>query len=109
MCEMTSLTLKGPVHFIWSFFGLFMWRLVVLSQTLSPTFQGVNLEVIHSFIFCWVILWAAWALSRAVERFESRVSRLGRKVLPRGGYARGLYPIMRKNGVFWVTEWVVEL
>ena len=35
--------------------------------------------------------------------------RLGRNVLPRGGYAHGSYPIMRENRVRWVMEWVVEL
>ena len=50
--EMTSFTLNRPVHFIRSFFGLFMWRLVVSSQTLSSTFHRVNLEDIRSFIFC---------------------------------------------------------
>ena len=87
MHEMTSSILKGLVHFIWSFLGPFMRRLVILSQTLSPTFHGVNLEVICSFIFCWATLWTAWASSRVVERLESQFSKLGRKVLPRGGYA----------------------
>ena len=39
----------------------------------------------------------------------SQLSRLGRKVFPREGYAHGSYPIMRENGVLWVMEWVVEL
>ena len=43
---------NGPVLFICSFLGPFMWRLVVSNQTFSPTFHGVYLEVIHSFIFC---------------------------------------------------------
>ena len=35
------------------------WRFVISSHTLSPTFHGMNLDVICSFIFCWATLWTA--------------------------------------------------
>ena len=44
----------GPFHL--EFLGSIHVKVGGLSQTLSPTFHGVNLEVIHSFIFCWAIL-----------------------------------------------------
>ena len=76
---------NGLVLFIWSFFGLFIWRLVVSSQTLSPSFHGENLEKIHSFIRCWAILCATWASSRAEDNSASLPPRLDRKVFLRVG------------------------
>ena len=40
--SLLHLEFSGPCHV----------RLVISSQTLSPTFQGVNLDMILSFIFC---------------------------------------------------------
>ena len=48
--------LKRTRSFHLEFLGSIHVKVGGLSQTLSPTFHGVNLEVIHSFIFCWAIL-----------------------------------------------------
>ena len=52
---------------------------------LVSDFPWENFVVIRSFIFCWATLWVACALSQKADRSTSHFSRLGRKVLPKGG------------------------
>ena len=68
------------------------------SQTLSPTFQGVNFWVEHSLMVWQAVSCAAIASFLASFRTIMQFSRAGRNVFPMDGYALGSYPSMRENG-----------
>ena len=62
MKDMTWMISKGPVHFAKSFVeGTWSLRFLVLSQTLSPTFQGLKCEKVCSFICCYASLYVTSA------------------------------------------------
>ena len=103
--DTTWMILKGPVCFAESFLeGTWSLRFLALSQTLSPTFQGVKYEKVHSFMRCCANLWVASASFHASSIWLSHCSKAGRKVFPRGGYNHGSYPMIRENGDLLVTE-----
>ena len=84
--DMTCVISKGLVHLTKSFLeGTWSLRFLVLSHTLSLTFQDLKWEKVHSFIHCCVSLWAALAFFCVSSIWLSHCSRAGRKVLLRGG------------------------
>ena len=86
MEDMTWVISKGPVHLGKSFLeGTWSLRFLASSQTLSPVFQGLKQEKVHSLICCCTNLWAALASFYASSILLSCCSRAGRKVFLRGG------------------------
>ena len=101
---MTWVILKGPIHFVDSFLkGTWSLRFLVLSQTLSPTFQGLKHEKVCSFIHCCASLCMALASFHTSSIWLSCCSRAGRKVFLRGGWDHDSYPIIRENRDLPVT------
>ena len=68
------------------------------SQTLSPTFHGVNFWVERSLMIQQVVSCMATASFLASSRAIMWFSRACRNVFPMDGYALGLYLSMRENG-----------
>ena len=73
-------------------------RFVASNHTLSLTFQGEKFQVFCSFMIRWAVSCVAKASFQASSRTVKRVSRAGRKVFPRGGYALGSYPCNKEKG-----------
>ena len=110
MEDMTWVISKGLVCFAKSFLeGTWSLRFLVLSQTLSPTFQGLKQEKVCSFMCCCANLWVALASFHAFSIWLSHCSRAGRKVFLRGGLDHGSYPMIRENRDLLVTECTAAL
>src|SRR5947208_12097417 len=77
-------------------------RLVPSSQTLDPTDGGVYRGLSITQESC-AVRWASWAALLASDMCDSRSSREGTFVFRIGWWMRGVYPMSKSNGVFFVV------